>query len=153
MQAATIYIHVAPGAALPDVVFQPSKTIVVLDAAVSPEWQNAVSDWIVHMGCLYMMAWGVDCSSWDDSVDWANLDQFDYGEIPDDQFVMTTWHEDEGLDDVFWYAKICAEHPVVKLVQTVILHIAASSRREELLRRYAAAGIHDTLCDDRTRAY
>jgi hypothetical protein len=141
MQAAPIYIHVAPESVLPDVVFQPSKIIVVLDAAVSPAWQGLVSDWIVHTGCLYMMAWGVDCSSWDDSVDCANLEQFDYGEIPDDRFVMTTWHEGEPLDDVFWYAKVCAAHPVVDLAQTVILHISASSRRQELLGRYTAAGI------------
>jgi hypothetical protein len=42
-----------------------------------------------------MMAWGRECSSWDDSVDWANIDKFGDSPIPDDECVVTTWHEDE----------------------------------------------------------
>ena len=146
MQTSVNYVHAAPESALPDIAARPSRMIVVLETAVSSAWQNLVSDWIVDSGCLYMMAWGVDCSSWDDAVDWANLARFDFGDIPDDQSVMTTWHENASLDEVFWYAQACAGHPTVDLAHTVILHISASDRREELLCRYAAAGT-DTSMD------
>ena len=113
--------------------------VVVVEAEVSPEWQAIVSDWIVRSGCLYMMAWGVGCSSWDDSVDFANLEEFKFGEIPENRFIMTTWHSDEPLADVFWFSKNCASHPTVELERTVLLHISAQNREQELLAAYAEA--------------
>lgn len=113
--------------------------VVVVEAEVLPEWQALVSDWIAKSGCLYMMAWGLHCSSWDDSVDMANLAEFNFGEIPEDKFIMTTWHESDRLDEVFWYAKNNAFHPVAPLASTILLHISAESREQELLAAYAAA--------------
>ena len=75
-----------------------------------------------------MMAWGKDCESWDDSVDWVNIEAFDFGEIPDNEFVMTSWHEDEPLEEVFQFAKEMAHHPTVKLDNIVILHIGADDK-------------------------
>ena len=86
-----------------------------------------------------MMAWGAGCSAWDDAVDMANLERFDFGDVPDDQFVITTWHRNEPLQEVFRYSKHQAEHPMVQLDQTLILHISASPRREELLTAYVTA--------------
>ena len=113
--------------------------VVVVEAEVSPDWQSIVSNWIVGSGCLYMMAWGVECSSWDDSVDIANLEEFKFGEIPEDRFVMTTWHADEPLAEVFWFSKNNAFHPTVELQRTVLLHISAENREHELLAAYAEA--------------
>ena len=59
----------------------PFKCVVIIDASVSQEWQTKVSKWLVNSGCLYMMAWGNDCSSWDDSVDYANIEQFENQEF------------------------------------------------------------------------
>jgi len=134
------YLHLKPGTALPEVVAPiPSRVVVVVEAAVSIDWQSLVSDWIVQSGCLYMMAWGVNCSSWDDSVDVANLEAFNFNEIPDDKFVMTTWHSDEPLEEAFWFSKNNAFHPTVEISRTVILHVAESSRESELLDAYAQA--------------
>ena len=71
----------------------PFKAILVIEERPSAEWQCSVSEWLVRQGCLYMMAWGTDCSSWDDTVDDANLARFDYEDIPDDKLVITTWHD------------------------------------------------------------
>lgn len=76
-----------------------------------------------------MMAWGKDCGSWDDSVDWANLETFDFRDIPDNEFVMTTWHENESLQEVFRFAKEMAHHPAVKLDNVLILHVGAEEKR------------------------
>ncbi len=112
---------------------------MVIEEEVSPEWQAMVSTWLVASGCLYMMAWGIGCSSWDDSVDMANLEAFNFGEIPESRFVMTTWHDDEPLSEVFWFAKENANHPAEELQATVLLHISAVPREAELLASYAAA--------------
>lgn len=139
MADAIIYLHLAPESALPEIADEPTRMVVVIDAHVSPAWQGLVSDWIVRSGCLYMMAWGIDCSSWDDSVDWANIDKYGDAPIPDEGFVATTWHFDEPLAEVFWFSKNCARHPVIDLRRTMILDISAVSRRGQLLQTYTAA--------------
>lgn len=138
MAQATCYIHLAPDSALPEIRVVPSKFVVVIEAEVSGEWQQRVSEWIVASGCLYMMAWGRECSSWDDSVDWANIDQWGSHPIPEREFVITTWHDNEPLSDVFRFAKRVAQHTCIDLVNTTILDISTVSRRDELLRLYAA---------------
>lgn len=117
----------------------PYKAIVVAETLVEPEWQSKVSRWLVDTGCLYMMAWGVNCSSWDDSVDVANIEAFNYKEIPGDKFVVTTWHSTEPLKEVFLFAKNSAKHPEVELANTLILHISSQDRGEEFRREYESA--------------
>jgi len=86
-----------------------------------------------------MMAWGRECSRWDDAVDDANLARFEYGEVPEDQCVMTTWHEDETLSELFWFAKALANHPTVPLNHTVLLHIAPNGAETEMREAFANA--------------
>lgn len=103
---------------------------------MSDDWQDAVSEWIVESGCLYMMAWGRDCSSWDDSVDYANLRQIGSDELTDENHVMTTWHEDEPLSEVFFFNQMCAWHPTMDLPLVTILDINVDDRREKILSAY-----------------
>jgi hypothetical protein len=112
---------------------RPFKAVVIVEEEVTPAWRDLVSERLVSAGCLYMMAWGDQCTSWDDSVDIANIELFNYKEIPEDQFVMTTWHQDEPVEEVFWFAQNCAFHPVVELNNTLILDISPVERGERLL--------------------
>jgi hypothetical protein len=131
------YLHLPVGQSPPSLEgYRPFKAVLVIEASLTDEWQSIVSEWLVRSGCLYMMAWGTDCSSWDDSVDYANLSAFDFGEIPDDAFVMTTWHAHEPLTEAFWFAAHCAVHPAVPLEHTIIIHISADGRRDELLTAF-----------------
>jgi hypothetical protein len=140
------YLRILEGEPLPDVrEYAPFRAVVVIDAAFSQAWQAEVSAWLVESGCLYMMAWGSDCSSWDESVDYANRDQFDDGEIPDEHFVMTTWHDGQTLDDVFWQAQFASTHGTILLGQTLIIHIAPSDRSDEMFARFLAA--RDQACE------
>ena len=140
MFAPASYIHLPPGASLPEAMPPtPTRVVVVIEEEVSPEWQAMVSTWLVASGCLYMMAWGIGCSSWDDSVDTANLEAFNFGEIPESRFVMPTWHADEPLSEVFWYAKHNASHPTVELRKTTLLHISTQSKEQEVLTAYTEA--------------
>ena len=135
------YIHLIPGKEPPplaDVGY--FKAVLVIEAEVWPGWRDTVSDWLVCNGCRFMMAWGKDCSAWDDSVDEANLRQFDYGEIPDDDFVMTTWHEHEPLEETFWFAVHTSGHPSLELAETYIVHIALTERSAELLQALREVG-------------
>ena len=96
MKGVCEYVRIAGGQPLPDIsAFRPFKAIVVIDAPYSPEWQDLVSKWLVDSGCHYMMAWGEGCASWDDSVDWAILEEFEHCQIPAERYVMTSWHENQ----------------------------------------------------------
>jgi hypothetical protein len=139
MDGAPRYVHLAPGAMPPEFASEPSRVLVVLDQLVAPDWQQRVSRWLIATGCLYMLAWGPGCSSWDDSVDHANSEAFEHGDIPGESDAMTTWHDNEPLEECMWFAKNCAFHPDVSLDRTVILHIGPAPREHELLQAYADA--------------
>ena len=133
-----IYIHLPPGSPMPVLPWRRSRVVVVVEAEASREWQMLVSKWIIDLGCLYMMAWGIDCTSWDDSVDIAHLEKYDYDhtKIPEDEFVITTWHDDETLSEVFYYAKYEFSHPDFELDRTIILDIAKNNRSTQILQQY-----------------
>ena len=134
------YIQLQPDSKLPVISdLSPFRSVVVIEENVTPEWQSQVSSWLVASGCLYMMAWGKNCSSWDDSVDFANLEAFNYKKIPDEKFVMTTWHAKESLKEVYWFSKNNAVHPTVKISNTLLLHISNSSKEKDFLSEYASA--------------
>jgi hypothetical protein len=134
------YIHMRPGDTPPRLdEAAPFKAVVVIDADVTPEWQGQVSDWLVRSGCRYMMAWGKDCSAWDSSVDEANLVKHDFGEISEDDFVMTTWHANEPLEEAFWFSQFCAMHPSLELDRTYIVHISLESKDAAMLKTYVGA--------------
>ena len=131
-----IYLYLKPGAPPPRLDgVGPFKAVVVVDGEVPPAWQAEVSEWLVRSGCRYMMACGLNCSSWDDSVDEANLKRFDFGDIPEDEFVMTTWH-DEGFMEAFQFCKQWAVHPVLELENVYIVHIADGARPSQLLEAF-----------------
>jgi len=132
------YLQLLPGLDLPDISqFKPFRVVVLIEEDVSQEWQPLASTWLINSGCLYMMAWGKECSSWDDSVDFANGEEFNFEGIPDDKFVMTSWHEDEDLDEVFFFCKNHAFHPTIELNNTLIVHISADNKEKEILSLYA----------------
>lgn len=130
------YLHLRPEDAPPDLMSAPYRTVIIADQAVSDDWLNRIAQWIVAIGSLYVVAWGVDCEKWHDGVDWAVLEVFDFGEIPDDRFVMTTWHSNEPISEAFWYAGHCAIHPDVELTETIILHVAMEAQRAAMLQSY-----------------
>lgn len=117
MDGTVEYLWLQPGGTPPQRTGSPYRAIVVVEARVDANWQARVSDWLVRSGCRYMMAWGTECSSWDDAVDLASLE----GEGA--EFVMTTWRGHEGLAEVFAFCAI-AQHPTLELPHTLVLHVA-----------------------------
>ncbi len=125
---------------LPDIKkLNPFKAIVIIEKQVTTEWQTLVSKWLVNSGCLYMMAWGLKCSLWDDSVDYANIDAYNNKEIPSNKLVITTWHENEALEEVFWYSKNNAVHSEVDILNTIIIHISSENKNEVYTNAYNRA--------------
>ncbi|GGY06843.1 hypothetical protein GJV26_22530 [Massilia dura] len=133
------YLQLPPDGDLPSLDGEPFAAIIVIEADVAELWRCDVSRWLVSSGCRYMLAWGKDCSAWDDSVDEANMEAHAYDDIPEGEFVVTTWHDDEELSEVFWFAKHRASHPKLVLNLVIIVHIADAAREQELREAYVQA--------------
>ena len=134
------YVHIAPGATLPDLSrHAPFRAVVVLEFPLTPEERGRIAAWLVKSGCLYMMAWGIGCSEFHDDVDMASLAEFDFRRVPDDRHIMTTWHDNLPLEEPFWFAHYCALHSHVELRATLLLHVAAKSDEQAMLNRFEAA--------------
>lgn len=134
-------MHLSPDQAPPQLVCGPFRALIVSEAEATQGWRNRIAEWLLKSGCLYVVAWGIECEDWHDTVDWTNLEEFDFGDIPDDKFVMTTWHTNDPLSEAMWFAGQCAFHPDIELADTVILHVANASREIEMLQTYSASQI------------
>lgn len=84
-----------------------------------------------------MMAWGKECSEWDKSVDQANLDDFNGVDIPNDKFVLTTWHDDEPLEEVLWFSQHAAHHDAIPDKRLLLLDISLTPRESSVLAKLA----------------
>lgn len=132
------YVRLGSSAALPDDTRRaPFKCVVVVHHAVPAERRTEISRWLVASGCRYVMAWGVDCASWKESMDHANRAAFDFGAIPDERVVITTSHAGDSLPEVFWFSKHSAMHPCFPLDETVLLHLSDTEREAELLGQFS----------------
>ena len=134
------YLHL-PAGSEPPVIEQdgPFKAVLVIEQDAAQDWRDRIADWLVRSGCLYMMAWGQGAEVWHDSVDWALLTIHDFNEVPDDKLVMTTWHDNEPLAEVFWFSDYCARHDAAPEMDTWIIDIHADDRQALILEDYAAA--------------
>ena len=126
------YVHLRPGSSPPALTSKQFLAVLVIDERVDEGWREMISRWLVDEGCLFMMAWGTDCSLWHDSVDRANLDIFPEGDIPMDRFVMTTCHGYETLQQAFQFARRSAFHPKVRFMRPVLVDICREERSAAL---------------------
>lgn len=138
------YVFLAPDHAPPMIAARPFLAVLIADEPVSHEWRKQIAEWLIASGCLYFVAWGVDCEAWHHSVDWAVLEVHDFGDIPDDRFVMTTSHDKEPLSEALWFAGNCAFHPDVALEGAVIFHVAHRDNRMRVLEAFRTAQEMDT---------
>ena len=136
---AVTYLHLPSGAAPPPGQdLRPFRAMLVIEQEVTDAWRELVSHWLVHVGCFYMLAWGLGCGKWHDSVDWANLEATNF-EVSDDNLIMTTSHESEPLAEAFWFAGFCAHHPIKPLDNTLIIDISGTERETAVLAAWEAA--------------
>lgn len=108
-------------------------------------WQPAAADGTSRAsgsstaGACTFWRGGQPCSNWDTSVDLSNLAAFDYGQLPEDRFVMTARREHEPLSEVFRFAENCALAGTVELVATLVFRVSRSDRSQEYAYLHASA--------------
>lgn len=133
------YLRLSQTDTLPERAFgQPYKTILLVDNDFELDRQFAISEWLVESGCLYVMVTGRSTANWAAMVDLANLARFDFEPIPDAAVVIATTHENESLQDVFWFSNYSAMHPCCELNDLLLLDLSDQDR-EQALRTICAA--------------
>lgn len=138
--SAPVYLCLSPNGPLAQLQqSKPTRFIFIAEDITSQQYKVAVSQALARGNCLYFLAWGSECEAWHDAVDAANYEVFESEQIPDERFITTTWHDDEPLSEVFWFAKNNAFHPSVELMRTVLLHVSHVPQERKLLGEYAAA--------------
>ena len=95
-----LYFVAAPSfAALPESLSLPSPHFAALLVAdtmhVTDEALSALSRQLLQSGCSYFCAWGPGCE--------RAHDLFDQQCLFTPAVIMTTWHDNEPLDDAIWY--------------------------------------------------
>ncbi|MBE9609004.1 DUF7684 family protein [Chitinilyticum piscinae] len=134
MNQAYKYIALCPEAVLPEPgSSMPYKAIIWIESPSTAQWREAVCYWLVKSGCLYALCVGTDCEIWHDLIDETLLEEFGWQGIPDDRSIMTTWHTEETLGQVYEFAQLHARHPAVALDGLSILHITEKVMPPELL--------------------
>lgn len=93
------------------------------DTAVDLEWRFDIAKRLIQAGCVYAIAWGVDCEGWEECVDWAYLDKVEFQDGPDEEFVMTTSHKDESLYEALRFSIYASTHPYTALEETLIIQV------------------------------
>ncbi len=112
------------------------KCLILIEREVDADYRHEVSGALVKAGCLFALAWGLDCTLWDDSVDWAFLELYDYGEYPEEKFVMTSWHDEETLEEAVEFAKHCTKYSDVKLDDILVLDFGPQERGDFIEKLY-----------------
>lgn len=98
-------VHLIPGDAVPSFALgEEFKCVIWSTVAMGCDWRMQVADKLVADCTRYMMAGGLDGSTWDDAVDYADILRFPDFMTTDETLVMTSWHDGESLAAVLRFA-------------------------------------------------
>lgn len=97
--------------------------VISNDVSITKDDIDRFSSSIIESEVKCVLAWGKECSLWDDMIDWCVLEKYDY-KIPEDKNIVTTWHDDESLDDVIQFAITNADY-IYECESLVILNIGS----------------------------
>lgn len=108
--------------------------LVVADPMVTGAERWAVSEQIIRANCRYAVCNGHDCSRWDDSIDEAFVASDPNFSPPDERSVMTTWHDDESLDDVAFFFRMNTSFDSFTAERFLVLQLGGCKPDEDAIR-------------------
>jgi hypothetical protein len=84
-------------------------TLLLAWNAPEVEQENLINMFqpLVDHGLTYFCAWGRRCSEVHDAVDLCAVNK-EQAIGPADYQLITTWHDDEPLEEALWFFKMCA---------------------------------------------
>lgn len=67
------------------------------------EYKAQIAEQIIGSGCGYVVCGGVESMAWHDAMDESSIAAEISGELKEEETAVTTWHEDESIDDVAFF--------------------------------------------------
>ncbi|MGH9949707.1 MAG: DUF7684 family protein [Pyrinomonadaceae bacterium] len=125
----------------PDDFFSPFKgaeyvvLLVVIRNDVTNDEQKNLSELLVATGCRCAVCFGYECSSWDDSIDYASILSDPNFEPPEERFIMTTWHDYETIEDVVEFFRLNTVFDDFVPERFLVLFFGHSAELESRTRR------------------
>jgi hypothetical protein len=94
-------------------------------AGWADEDRLALAAALLASGCRYAVCGGDSCEAWHDSVDLAFVKAHGVNteELPDADFVMTSWHEGESPDDVAFFFVLNTNFDEHDFRNFLVLHV------------------------------
>ena len=123
--------------------------LVVNDITITEGERAELSTNIVRQGCRYAVCTGHGCSTWNDVIDMAFLETDPNFNPPDDRFVMTTWHDDEPLEEVVTYFWLNTAFDDFTPKNFVVLLLGQDTVSEAKTRRALAQSLKTNERSDR----
>ena len=76
---------------------------IAMDARLmSVDEISNIANWALDQGAVYVCVWGPDCEQVHDIIDEVLVDR--NPDPTDEDVIMTTWHDDETLEEALWFA-------------------------------------------------
>jgi hypothetical protein len=93
---------------------------------------------LIDSGCRYLVCGGVDCEQWHDDTDvaFASLEASSDADVP---FVMTTWHYNESVEDVVFFATYCTSFDDYDFKCLLVLVVGKESERADFAAQISQA--------------
>lgn len=123
--------------------------IVVNDTTITEDERAELSAEIVRQGCRYAVCTGHGCSTWDDAIDFAFLETDPNFNPPDDRFVMTTWHENDSIEEVVEFFRLYTAFDDYTPKNFMVILLGQNQVIEADTRRALAQVFKAAACPDR----
>ena len=104
--------------------------LVISTGSITKEQRERIASDVVTSRCQYALTYGNDCQAWHDAIDLAGVDAGG----PEDRFLMTTWHDDEPIEDVVDFLWWNTSYDCFEAVRLAIVHIGSDARLEASVR-------------------
>lgn len=108
----------------------PYPCLIWSEMETSSDFKLELSKKLIKTDCRYIVAGGIECSLWDDAGDFAFIASNDDYDPPDEQFVMTSWHEGESLVEVVRFFALNTNFDRHDFRHFLIVHIGESQEME-----------------------
>jgi len=108
--------------------------LVIASPLVSVEQRARITSDIVESRCQYALTFGHDCELWHDLIDETCVGDG----TTDERFLMTTWHDDEPIDDVVDFLWWNTSYEDFESQRLAVVLIGADDELEKSLRNRLA---------------
>jgi len=82
--------------------------LYIADRKIPNDERNDLSGQIVDQSCRYAVCAGIECGLWHDCIDESFVMKSIIEEKEED-FIMTTWHDKESIEDIVHFFVYCTE--------------------------------------------